>query len=70
MSVSLIDVLAASPYAFNALLLAVVLVVLVLCLTFLIALRISINGVKGVDRPAVIAEVGDALKAFVFWRRK
>ncbi|MFE2019981.1 hypothetical protein ACFW9O_18290 [Streptomyces sp. NPDC059499] len=70
MSVSLVDFLAVSPYAFGAVLVVVFLVVLVLCLTFLRALRISVQGVKGSDRPAVIAEVGDALKAFVFWRRK
>ncbi|MFB6696841.1 hypothetical protein [Streptomyces rubiginosohelvolus] len=70
MSVSLVDFLAVSPYAFGAALLAVVLVVGALCLTFLRAVRISLEGVKGADRPAVIAEIGNALKAFVFWRRK
>ncbi|MEU8678171.1 hypothetical protein [Streptomyces sp. NPDC048560] len=66
----LVDALATSPYAFVVLLLLVLLVVVVLCGTFIWALRISVQGVKGAERPAVIAEVGSALKAFVFWRRK
>ncbi|MFF4672119.1 hypothetical protein ACFY1C_20015 [Streptomyces sp. NPDC001279] len=70
MSVSLVDVLAMSPYAFVAVLTVVFLVVLVLCGTFLWALHIGVRDVKGSDRAAVIAEVGNALKAFVFWRRK
>ncbi|MFE1363174.1 hypothetical protein ACFW84_02880 [Streptomyces anulatus] len=67
---SFFEFLTVSPYAFAAALMAVVFVVVVLCLTFLRAVRISLEGVKGADRPAVIAEVGHALKAFVFWRRK
>ena len=71
MSVSLIDVLAVSPYAFAAVLTAVFLVVLVLCLTFLRALHISgVRTTKGPDKAATIQAVGDSLKAFVFWRRK
>ncbi|WP_159057762.1 MULTISPECIES: hypothetical protein [unclassified Streptomyces] len=52
------------------LLATVLLVVLILCFTFIRALHICTKGVKGADRPAVIAEVGTALRAFVFWRRK
>ncbi|WP_327365808.1 hypothetical protein [Streptomyces sp. NBC_01217] len=59
-----------SPTAFLCLLAAVVLLVLVLCGTFIWALRISVKGVKGADRPAVIAEVGGALQAFMPFRRK
>ncbi|MGW3737006.1 hypothetical protein [Streptomyces sp. NPDC005148] len=70
MSVSLVDVLAMSPYAFAGVLAAVVLVVFALCGTFLWALHIGVRDVKGADRAAVIAEVGNALAAFAFWRRK
>ncbi|AVH95864.1 hypothetical protein C5L38_12910 [Streptomyces sp. WAC00288] len=70
MPVSLVDILAMSPSAFVMLLATVLLVVLILCFTFIRALHICTKGVKGADRPAVIAEVGTALRAFVFWRRK
>lgn len=59
-----------SPTAFLCLLAAVVLLVLVLCGTFIWALRISVKGVKGADRLTVIAEVGGALQAFMPFRRK
>ncbi|WP_330177059.1 hypothetical protein OG875_28290 [Streptomyces sp. NBC_01498] len=59
-----------SPYAFLAVVLTVVAVVLILCGTYLWALHISVRDVDGPDRPAVIMATGDPLKAFVFWRRR
>ncbi|BDH67014.1 hypothetical protein MTP06_04630 [Streptomyces sp. PLM4] len=71
MSVSFADVLALSPQICVLFLAAVVLVVLVLCGTFLIALRVSdVKSTDSVHKAAAIASLGDALKAFVFWRRK
>ncbi|MET7369221.1 hypothetical protein ABZS61_25860 [Streptomyces sp. NPDC005566] len=71
MSVPLVDFLAMSPQAFALVMAAVVLVVLVLCATFLLALHISgVRSVKGADKAAAIQAIGDAVKSFPFWRRK
>ncbi|WNI26045.1 hypothetical protein [Streptomyces sp. ITFR-16] len=64
------EILALSPAAFAWVLAAMVFVVVAVCATFIWALHITLDGVEGSDRAAVIAEVGQALKAFVFWSRK
>ncbi|ARI52207.1 hypothetical protein A6E92_08455 [Streptomyces sp. S8] len=70
MSVSLVDVLAMSPYAFAAVLLIALVAFLARCATFIWALHISVRGTRGVDRADIVGAVGEALKPFDFFRRK